>query len=297
MFFYSYLPVENFERIMEKCSRDELDRMEKILLENPSDRDFLRILNREFDLEGKGFNSYGFPYNEALPENWNYVVPALKTDRDIYKHFPVITDKQGEGYIVRWHTKKYNDRFEQDNESPSDFEYIMTSRLMAALEYGNAFVILPARNAGDICFIVSKDVYVAAPEQLAAQDPAIVSAVVKSVVADERLVNPCDEHCDEHCNDSASVASECYEPPAPNNMDLVQNFLLSVKDTYPIVWKKISDTMLEVNVNAKVLVQRRANVDDTRRKMLQRLQTCTLLTVIPNAKGDERSNTKIVVKA
>jgi hypothetical protein len=294
--FTSYLSVANFERIMEKCTRDELARMEQILSENPSDRDFLRTLNRDFDLQGKGFNAYGFPFHEALPEAWDYVVPALKTDYDVYKHFPVITDKQGEGFIIRWHSKKYNDRFEQDNECPEDFEYIMTSRLMAALEFGNAFVVLPARNAGDICFIVPKDVY-SAPA-VATADPAVVKAVVKAPVqepaqesVDERLVNPCD--------DIASVASsEWPEPPAaPSNMDLVQSFLLSVKDTYPIVWKKISDNTLEVNVNVKILLQRKANVDDTRRKMLQRLQTCTLLKVIPNAKGEERANTKIVVKA
>lgn len=155
---HSSMPVEQFERILDVMSQDEMSRLLVLLEQNLSEKKILNILVQEFDLESKGFNCHGFPFMVPLPVDWDWITPELKTPYDIYKHFPVITDRiqnmVNESYSIMWHNKKYETRFEETHELPEDFHEMMIDRLMTSLKASDAWIVKPARHAGEICYVV-----------------------------------------------------------------------------------------------------------------------------------------------
>lgn len=298
--FTSYLPVENFVRILAECSAEECERLMPILEVDPSERDLLRILNREFDLEGKGFNSYGFPYNQSLPDGWDYIVPILNTNYDIFKRFPVNTNRvQGrtETYSIFWNQEKYYERFANSNELPEDFTALMDERLMAGLKLGG-WTVLPSRSSGEL-YVVTKDGYDApAP---AVQDPAILVPVEKASTdpkTDDRIVDVQD---DEEGWSTVAAVDAVAAAPVESNKDKVQGLLRNLATEIPLIWNWISEAngseIAHINVNVRKLLDRRANVDEARRHAMNLLKACSLLTVTPIVKGQERNGFDIVVMA
>lgn len=239
----SALPVERFERILDTMTSNEMAQLLVILEQNLSEKEVLRILVKEFNLDSKGFNSYGYSYMESLPADWDWIMPSLKTDYDIYKHFPVITDRiqdmKEEAYSIQWHNKKYEMLFEESSEMPEDFHDMMTERLMKSLKAADNWLVRSARHEGEICHIIFMN-----------DDPMGV------------------------CDDE-SVTSV----PIPAPMDLAMAALATLKTTIPLIYNKTTTNTIIVDVYVKELLTRKGNIEKVRGELATRLANHSIWTV------------------
>lgn len=236
---HSALPVERFERILETLNQDEMAKLLVLLEQNLSEKEVLRILVNEFDLESKGFNSLGYPYNEYLPADWDWIMPDLQSAYDIYKHFPVITDRiEGtqEAYSIMWHNKKYEARFEESDELPEDFHMMMQDRLLEALKASGAWIIKAARTTNEICYVIK-----AGTES---EDNDII-----------------------------------VEKTKPSNMDLAMAALATLKTHMPLIYNKTGENTITVDVYVKELLARKANIEKVRTEMQSKLAAHSIWTL------------------
>lgn len=238
---HSALPVERFERILETLSHEEMAKLLVLLEQNLSEKEVLRILVNEFDLESKGFNSLGYPYNEALPTDWDWIMPDLQSAYDIYKHFPVITDRiegMQEAYSIMWHNKKYEARFEESDELPEEFHIMMHDRLMEALKASSAWILKAARTPNEICYVVK----------------AGTETEIHEV-------------------------TDILHAAKPSKMDMAMAALATLKTNMPLIYNKKCENTITVDVYIKELLARKANIEKVRSEMQSKLAAHSIWTM------------------
>lgn len=238
---HSTLSIERFEHILETLNHEEMTKLLVLLDQNLSEKEVLRILVNEFDLESKGFNNLGYPYNKSLPADWDWIMPDLQSAYDIYKNFPVITDRiegMQEAYSIMWHNKKYESRFEASEELPEDFHMIMKDRLLKALKASGVWILKAARTSDEICYVV-------------------------------KACTETDNH----------EAMDILVAAKPSKMDMAMAALATLKSQMPLIYNKKCENTIVVDVYVKELLVRKANIEKVRSEMQNKLAAHSIWTM------------------
>jgi hypothetical protein len=288
------LPVERFERILSKFTPEECERLIPILENNPSEKEVLRILNADFDLDGTGFNALGFPYYESLPEDWDWRMPTLRQRKDIWENFPVCVKQidnigKAEAYSIQWH--KLNlanwmyDRLPK-GDFPWDYADDTERRMFKALAASRYWKVQPARNENELCVIVMNFKEESAVASAAAIPAALPTALptipeVAEEAEEVKKVTRQTEVCDDEGEWQTVTAAVVAVAPAVPEKPVWLTTLLSIKASTSICWNEEASKVYSVSLFMRSIREKGQDPKQKTAEVLNAIKKASCWRVLP----------------